>query len=223
MVSQVRARDRAYGRSMRLTLLACAAALVLLVPSPVSAAASTDGCMPVVRGVFKSQPIAYRKADVWVYGDSLTYQSYQNLGVRRVATDAYFGRSTSMAVDHLAADMAAYRHNPKIVVMAVGTNDREQPDVFAAQVRRALSLIPRKVRVIWVNVYAEIGAPWGPINAVLYQRPRIRPVYWAAARRPEYFIDGIHLTRWGCLARNALIRKSLLRAGAVEKRDRLAR
>jgi len=171
---------------------------------------SAPRCNPPVKGApFKSIPSAYRTATTWVYGDSITYQTYAALGIDSVAVDAYWGRTTKHGVKAVISDLRRYQHRPKSVVIALGTNDRHNRASFAAQVRRVIKVVPRRVRLIWVNVYSTEGTTWESLNRVLDRKKRLNVVRWAENQQPDYLLDSIHVVAAGCTARNALIRKAL--------------
>lgn len=191
------------------TILTALAVVLGLLSAPASATPATCTPAPFSGGVaIKSKPSTYRRATVWVYGDSITVQTRPSMGLARSAVDAHSGRNTRQAVKALKADLKAHAA-PATVVMATGTNDRLDPRMFRWQVARILKLADRHgFRVYWVNVATTTGADPAPINTFLAASP-VRVIDWAATMEPDELADGIHVNASGCAARNALIRGAL--------------
>lgn len=115
-------------------------------------------------------------ADVVVYGDSITFQSTDWLPAT-YGIDAQWGRQTTPTVDRLKYDLGLRTAPPKVVVMAIGSNDRVDPSVMAYQVRRARVLVPATTRLVWVNVYAEHDlAGSEAINDAIVNSGATRPI-----------------------------------------------
>ena len=101
----------------------------------------------------------FRAASVWVYGDSITYFDYPELRTRfagqglRSAVDAEYGIRTKPAVDRLEQRIAYLHRAPRVLVMALGTNDTDDPSVIPAQMERVARLVPSTTTVVWVNVW----------------------------------------------------------------------
>lgn len=184
---------------------------------------SASGCR--FRGVqrpapVKSQPKAYRKARTWIYGDSLTWQTYPNLRNTlkgREAVDAYWGRNTSSAVEALRRDVVRNRkHLPKVVIMATGTNDLQDLNAFRRQVVRTRAMLPKKVRVVWVNTYFDTATSFNAVNRAVRSVPRVQVVNWSAVNvgqrvdgKSRLLYDGVHVTERGCILRNQAIKRAV--------------
>lgn len=202
------------------TLLAAALAAVALLAAPTSADAAPSASCSVQdrssRPVSKSLPRTYRKATTWVYGDSITWQSRAHLKKTlpgKTAVDAYWGRNTQHAANALLADLRRYKHNPKTVVMAVGTNDMLNIPAFAKQVDRVKRILPRKTRLVWVDTYSDTNPDYNLVNRVI--RSKVKTAYWAPKNAPvgksPLLMDGLHVNDQGCEVRNNLIRKAVVR------------
>ena len=215
---------------MKHVIVAIAAAVALsLLPAVAQAATSVEvargaaPCEPeprTARPMSKSAPATYRRAVAWTYGDSITFQSRQHL--RRVVTvrtavDAHWGRDTKSAVDALAADVR--RHGaPPVVVMAVGTNDLSNVSALRAQVSRARQLLPRRTRLVWVDVYADAVRGHDAANRAIRSVRGIEILGWSRQNtrrlrdgRSRLLGDGIHVNARGCEIRNDLISTALAR------------
>lgn len=200
-----------------------ALALLILVPThgpPAQAAAAR--CVPISPDQPHKTPVKsgrwqYRHADVWLYGDSITFQTYRDLRARtssRIAVDAWWGRSTASAVTALGRDVHRFgrRRLPDVVVMATGTNDLGNLDNFARQVRLARAVLPRRVRLVWVNVYVTTTTAYNAAGRILSDVPGVRVIGWARANlnaSTPLLVDGIHVNGAGCAARNRLIRRAI--------------
>lgn len=180
-------------------------------------------CSPISPSAYhatpaRSTPKAFRRADVWLYGDSITYQTYRDLRERsraRIAVDAWWGRGTASAVTALGRDAHrfGYRrgHWPRVVVMATGTNDLRDVAAFTQQVRLARAVLPARVRLVWVNVYVTTTPAFNAADAQLAAVPGVRVLSWAKANRESttpLLVDGIHVNAAGCAVRNRLIRRA---------------
>ena len=206
-------------------LIVAALAAAVFVPNAAQAAAD---CTPIPRGesrAWKSDRAEYRKADTWVYGDSITYQTRDHL--RRVvkgreAIDAVWGRNTQSAVDALAADLRKNRkHHPDVIVMATGTNDLGNVRKFKRQAVRARNLTRRAgIRLVWVNTYVDTNiyshGNDRKANRILRNLKGVKDVKWSASNkssrthgRSTLLYDGIHVNGAGCTERNRLIGKAL--------------
>jgi hypothetical protein len=192
--------------------------------APDTASASTAGCQfrqaGSARPIVKSKRSTYRKAKQWIYGDSITWQSYRNLTKTlpgRQAVDAVWGRNTASAVNALARDVRRNRkHLPKVVVMAVGTNDKQDVANFRRQVVRARGLLPKSVRLVWVNAYFEPATSYNQLGQALQSVRGVGVVSWAAVNRAHrvdghstLLYDGVHVTLMGCVLRNQAIKRAL--------------
>ncbi|GAA2090639.1 hypothetical protein IDH50_14845 [Aeromicrobium tamlense] len=216
---------------MKHVVVAIAAAVALsLLPGVAHAATSVEvargapPCEPesrTARPMSKSAPATYRRAGAWTYGDSITFQSRQHLRrivTVRTAVDAHWGRDTESAVDALAADVR--RHGaPPVVVMAVGTNDLKDVRAFRAQVVRTRQLLPRRTRLVWVDVYADAVTGHDAANRALRSVRGIEVLEWSRQNtrrlrdgRSRLLGDGIHVNARGCEIRNDLIGTALTRA-----------
>jgi len=199
----------------------------LVSPDPVFRQASTDG--------------------VWLLGDSITYQTAAEVGgaLNRaglvLAVDAQPGIPVTPTVDRLTTHLRR-GGPPRALVMAVGTNDvaraGEPPSVLPVQMARALGLVPRSTRVIWVNVYKDQHPTSSPAMLALTERANrslatqaarfanASVVDWfsAVAPTPEVFLrDGVHTTPEGAHLRAALLVRAVTAvpaASAVADRTR---
>lgn len=193
-----------------------AGALAVAAPSAQAATA----CNPVVPSGVSKTPIkssrwAYRHAHAWVYGDSITYQTWANLHstTQHLAVDAWWGRSTASGVLALGKDVHHFpRHLPDVVVMATGTNDLSNLPAFAHQVALARAVLPKRVRLVWVNVYVTTTPTYNGADRILADAPGVGVLRWSAlnlSSSTPLLVDGIHVNAQGCDARNALIRNAL--------------
>src|SRR5690606_32306059 len=109
------------GGTMKRTIAAVAVALMAsgvlaLVPTTAHSKTNTrpvmatQPCNPeqrTARPISKSSPRTFARADLWVYGDSISWQSRRHLRKSlpvRTAVDAHWGRNSRSAVDALLAD-----------------------------------------------------------------------------------------------------------------------
>jgi hypothetical protein len=179
--------------------------------------ASASSCTPATKGApARSSVKAFRHADVWLYGDSITYQTYADLrhrSARRIAVDAWWGRRTAPTVVSLGNDVHRFaEHLPKVVIMATGTNDLTDPAGFAHQVQLARAVLPASVKLIWVNMYADTTPAWNTADRILSGVDGVRVVSWSRANlasqvdgHSSLLLDGVHVNSAGCLAHNALL------------------
>jgi lysophospholipase L1-like esterase len=209
-------------RLLILLALAVAACSFLVATPPTAEAATSTGCQfrnagPPPR--VKSTPRAFRKSKTWIYGDSITWQSYRNLQKTlkgREAVDAYWGRNTTSAVNALRADIIRHRKYPKVVIMATGTNDLQDLNEFRRQVIRARHMLPKRVKLVWVNTYFDTADSYNAVNRALRSVPRVTVVNWSAVNvghrvdgRSTLLYDGVHVTRLGCVLRNQAIKRAI--------------
>lgn len=205
-------------------ILALAVAAGLTFAPTVEAAPSAAGCQ--FRGeqrpaAVKSPRSSYRKARQWIYGDSITWQTYKNLRKTlpgRQAVDAYWGRNTASAVEALRQDLNRTRKRPKAVVMATGTNDLTNMNEFRRQVIRARAMLPKRVKLVWVNVYVDTTPEYNAVNRVLHSVDGVGVVSWSAQNvryrvdgKSTLLYDGVHVNRLGCVVRNQAIKSALRR------------
>lgn len=221
-------------------LIAAAAAGLVLALAPTIAHADTttraEGiagpihCDPEPRrGIAwsKSGPNTYARTNVWTYGDSITYQSRNHLKAAfRTAVDAHWGRNAKAAVDALDTDLRAHRA-PAIVVMAVGTNDLQNIPELRRQVVRARKMLPRKTRLLWVNVYVDTSGKFYAANRAIKSVRGVKPLSWTRVNREKMrdgrsllLNDGIHVNSLGCRKRTELIRKAVDRVSRRDMRER---
>lgn len=205
---------------IRSLLVATLVPLTLVVaPTPADAAthhkSPTVRCEVAARGVpFKSKPKTYRTSPVWLYGDSITFQTKKHLRAtskKRIAIDAWWGRDTQSAIDALKNDIKQNRRNlPETVVMAVGTNDLSNLPTFRSKVKKVRKMLPRSTRIIWVNVYVKNGAPYRKANDVLRTARGIKAISWVKQNKGRSLLpDTVHVNNRGCELRNKLINRYL--------------
>lgn len=176
----------------------------------------------------------FAHASVWLYGDSITNQTYTGLasplaaqGVT-TAVDAWSGRPTGPTVDQLLADLAQHPA-PQTVIMAVGSNDFRRPQMVREQIERAKAAVSEHsgTRLVWVNVYVVRAGKTERVRrmdrsgTVQVNReiraaiPQADVVDWYGFIRRRrwvttvYLRDGVHTTAAGGLARNALILRTI--------------
>lgn len=111
-----------------------------------------------------SAPARVAEADVWILGDSITYNDWAALATELrdrhglvTAAHAWAGRPTTPTVDALAEWVAAHGP-PRLVIMGSGTNDifgpsSQGPPIMAGQIDRAMAIVGPDVPVIWVEVH----------------------------------------------------------------------
>jgi hypothetical protein len=204
-------------------LLALVVAAGSILAAPTADAAAAAGCR--FRGAqkpppVKSTPTAYRKSKQWIYGDSITWQTYRNLQATlpgRQAVDAYWGRNTANAVEALRKDIRRHRKDlPRVVIMATGTNDVQDLNTFRRQVIRARAMLPRRVKLVWVNTYFDTSTSYNSVNRALRSVDGVRVVSWSAQNvryrvdgRSTLLYDGVHVNRAGCVVRNQAIKRAV--------------
>lgn len=190
--------------------------LMIAVPARAPAATITGCDNPpthsvVGQNVVRSTNVTFANANTWLYGDSITVQTWRGVKVRGgLAVDAMWGRYTRHGITTMKRDLARWGA-PENVVIALGTNDRRQPDIFRAEVDRALAALPRRVHVYWVNLYTEVGVPSNPLNRII-EDSRADVIRWARAQgtRPStLLIDGKHVNAAGCAVRAALVNAAI--------------
>lgn len=204
------------GRRRLVALLAVLGlALVSIASTPASAGCGLGSTDPAVRS-FRSPDL--RSAAALVYGDSITFSVAERLtGLRpEVAVDAWPGRRTLDAAETLLRDLEG-RPAPRVVVMAMGTNDTGGPAQVGALVRQVRAALPASTRLLWLTTYAEPWAGWEEVNAQLVGVPGVELVDWAAvnraargtADRSPLLTDGVHLACSGADAWLGLVDRAL--------------
>lgn len=178
--------------------------------------------MPV-GGLVRTSATGFAKATTWLYGDSLTVQMWRNLHLKTgLAVDAKWGRSSSPTVDKFMVDLrraSAIRRMPRVVVMAVGSNDFNTPTALStaiSRVRHASTV--RNFRLIWVNTYNEKRNPV-PTNRVIGAGgPLLHIANWHGLclkyRSPStglspWLVDGLHINLTGAQARTNLLQRAM--------------
>jgi len=192
--------------------------LAAVVPGPASAGCGLSSSGPGAR--FRSGTVA--TAPILVYGDSITFQVAERLVALRpeVAVDAWPGRRTRDAVEALLRDVEG-RPAPRVVVMAMGTNDTRWPEQVGALARLARAGAPAGTRVLWLTTYAEPWPGWERVNAELAAVPGVELLDWEGANRAAradgssspLLVDGVHLAcpgadAWLDLVGTAVSRRS---------------
>lgn len=210
------------------TVVVIASGVLALVPTTAHAKAdtrpvmATQPCTPEQRtgsAISKSSPRTFARADLWVYGDSITWQSRRHLRgslSMRTAVDAHWGRNTRSAVDALLADRRKHGA-PELVVMATGTNDLGDIGAFRAQVVRARKILPKRTRLLWVDVYVDTSGKYRAANRAIRSVRGVKTLKWArlnldrtrSTAGSPFLGDGIHVNARGCDERNELIRKAV--------------
>lgn len=164
--------------------------------------------------------------DVLLVGDSITTLCKSFLTSRLQAQNLtwgvsyWSGRPTQAAVDW-ALSLSV---RPRVIVMAIGTNDIYNPGVMAAQIQRLIDGMPG-VRIMWVDVRAERPAfavadmrNSRTVNTQIWNDPEVTPVKWmgwfdAQPSRVQLYIDkrGVHPTTpagcdfWGDAIDNPIV------------------
>jgi len=197
-------------------------ALALLATSlllPTGAAEASCGLSGKRPGVTAYRSSEMRTAPVVVYGDSITYQVVQRLRIRHadVAVDAHWGRPTQPGVATLARDLYYAARVPRVVVMALGTNNTHDPGAMASMVRYTRSVLPPSTRLLWLNTYVESRPGWEQVNRQIALVPGVEVVDWAARNlraraagsRSPLLYDGVHLSCDGADAWIRLVEASL--------------
>lgn len=148
-------------------------------------------------------------ASVLVYGDSLTFQS-RDLLPSTWGYDAKWGRRTAETVQVLLHDMHARRTPPRVVVMAIGTNDIRKPRAMEHLVHLTRRLVPRSTVIVWVNTYVRPSPGWAGLNRVLASVSGVHVADWARVNVRASHGDlldggGVHTTCRGAHARTNLM------------------
>jgi hypothetical protein len=183
---------------------ASAAAGACITPAQVAA----DASLKVVR----HSDAVFGQRKTWLYGDSITVQSWGGLALPSLAVDARWGRPITEGVDHFASNLARFGA-PKTVIIALGTNDMLAPDTVKQQLRRVRGLLPLSTRVVYVTAYrSNQVAESLAVNNAARTVPLVRFVNWyIAASRPGMLIDNAHVTcPAGADTRDLLIRAQVL-------------
>ncbi|MGD7706277.1 hypothetical protein [Microlunatus sp. Y2014] len=175
-------------------------------------------------------------ADVWLFGDSITGQTQEDLAERlaqqgiRLAYNSVGGRPTDATVAALAAWLDT-TPAPPVVVLAAGANNVFDPRFVADQVDRAVGLLPTGTTILWRDAYvcrttrpietqvADLRNT-GLVNAQLHlasaRHPGLHIIEWYAflASRPDLLAqrlrDGVHVSEPdGVTAHNDLVLQHL--------------
>lgn len=174
-------------------------------------------------------------ADVLLVGDSITTLCKSSLTSRLQANnltwgvDYWSGRPTKAAVDRVLSLSV----KPKVVVMAIGTNDIYNTPVMAAQIERLKAgLAPFGTRIMWVDVRAERPAyatadmrNSRAVNSQIWAASGITPVKWMGwfdekPSRKALYIDsgGVHpINPAGCEFWGDAIDNPIIAAGKAAK------
>jgi lysophospholipase L1-like esterase len=157
-------------------------------------------------------------AQVVVYGDSITAQAWHLLP-SSWGYDAHWGRRTSEAVSVLLADLRARSAPPRVVIMAIGTNDIRGPRVVEPLVRLTRRVLPRSTRLIWVNTFITPNPRWARVNRSISDVTGVEVADWARMNtamghaRGSLLLDrtGVHTNCRGAHARVTLLRNAVAR------------
>jgi lysophospholipase L1-like esterase len=176
-----------------------------------------------VSGLVRSSPAGFARATTWLYGDSLTVQMHRNLWLKNgLAVDAKWGRSSAPTVDKFMVDLrraTIIKRVPRVVVMAVGSNDFNTPAALStaiARVRHASTI--RNFRLIWVNTYNDVRNPVPTNRVIAAGGPLLHIADWyrlcAAYRRPAtglspWLVDGLHVNLLGAQQRANLLQRAM--------------
>lgn len=175
-----------------------------------------SACNPEDTPLQRSTAIAGDPAcQVGVIGDSLTVGArdlgglvgrFGSVGCSVVNVDARVGRPAAEGAS-VAEAWAAWNVMPRILVMAVGTNDCSRA-AMASAVRRVLDAAGPDRPVVWINTWRR-GCD-GPVNGALFDaqnalatRPDAGNLWildhWSAVRADpgQLARDGVHLTAAG--------------------------
>lgn len=148
------------------------------------------------------------QADVIVVGDSITTRTYSatiaaiNATGHTAAVNYWSGRPTAPAVDWVLS----LSTKPKVLVMAMGSNDVVDPTVMTAQIRRLKAGLPSTTTLLWVDVqvcraaYAVADQRNSmAVNQQIYEQMGDDGVigwaelFWSAPWRIGYYLqDGVH-------------------------------
>lgn len=193
------------------------------------------------RSISNEQQIlpAISRDGIFILGDSITVGTARDLAYRLypdgiiVAVNAWSARPTAPTVDALEQWVTTYGA-PRRIVMAAGSNDVFAPPVMAGLIDRTMRIVGPDRIVLWVTVQVararqsaavqladQRNSGW--VNSQIYaataRHPNLRVIDWAGflAAKPfrltKYLRDGVHTSSSGTGARNALIRRDVLRAG----------
>jgi lysophospholipase L1-like esterase len=214
-------------RALAVALLVASASVVSAntahtVVSANTAYSTVIDTMPV-GGLVRSSPAGFAKATTWLYGDSLTVQMWRNLHLRNgLAVDAKWGRSSAPTVDKLMVDLhraLAIKRMPRVVVLAVGSNDFGTPAALRAAIARVRhAATVQNFRLVWVNTYNEARNPVPTNRIIAAGGPLLHVANWyalcAAHRRPStgrspWLVDGLHVNIVGAQQRANLIQRAM--------------
>ncbi|MBD3783407.1 MAG: hypothetical protein IE926_10705 [Micrococcales bacterium] len=221
-------------------LTGAAAAVGIVLGALASAAAPAQAWTGSLPRVYDTHA-TFRAASVWVYGDSITAADYPEMKKRfaaqglRSAVDAQPGIPTEPAIDRLEQRITYLRMAPKVLVVALGTNDTDDPSVMPAQMTRVAQLMPSSTTVVWVNVWkcrwrlsssyqARDRAGTSVVNeeiaTFVAAHPNFRVAdWWTALNRSNprvYLGDGVHtIASSGRPARNSLIVRTVVQPTLV--------
>lgn len=147
-------------------------------------------------------------ADVLIVGDSITTRTYADLLARIRATghtaavNYWSGRPTAPAVDWVLS----LSTKPKVLVMAMGSNDVTNPTVMATQIKRLKAGLPSTTKLLWVDVFvcrsayatADMRNSMA-VNQQIYEQLGDDAVigwaelFWSAPWRITWYLqDGVH-------------------------------
>ena len=146
-----------------------------------------------------------------MYGVSLT-RSLLNAGVVDVVVSAENGRTTSEGVSKLEDSMVV----DGVVVIALGTNDvaMADPNLFGAQIDRAVAAVPDTVKIFWLNLYTDQWTSDDAYNAKIVEKANVHPnlsvMDFESFASPSWVEeDGVHLTPDGYIQRTLFILQQL--------------
>ena len=146
-----------------------------------------------------------------MYGVSLT-RSLLNAGVLDVIVSAENGRTTSEGVSKLEDSMVV----DGVVVIALGTNDvaMADPNLFGAQIDRAVAAVPDTVKIFWLNLYTDQWTSDDAYNAKIVEKANVHPnlsvMDFESFASPSWVEeDGVHLTPDGYIQRTLFILQQL--------------
>lgn len=174
-------------------------------------------------GLVRSSPAGFAKATTWLYGDSLTVQMWRNLHLRNgLAVDARWGRSSSPTADKFMVDLrhaVTIKKVPRVVVMAVGSNDFNTPAALRAAIARVRhASTVRNFRLIWVNTYNDVRYPVPTNRIIAAGGPLLHVADWyrlcANHRSPStglspWLVDGLHVNLLGAQQRANLLQRAM--------------
>jgi lysophospholipase L1-like esterase len=173
-------------------------------------------------GYVRSVPTIFEASETWLYGDSITVQSWRNLKPSGgLAVDARWGRASLPTATQLRADLKGHINKPDVVIMAVGTNDFNtltDLTTAVALARRGAELYGYKL--IWVNVYTDNRDDEDVINGRIRSGgPLVRVADWyhlltanQVDGRSPWLSDGVHLNADGAVWRTNLLARQIVEA-----------